>query len=209
MGWKARTKQGEECVQKSHQGLCTSHKSCMNNRCIDLEGMQAWCVTQGRNLPGGEESREQTERAVPHPICPSLLPSAPAASPFAGSQEQSCRAQSTCGCPQTQVMAWGCLRIRQISLEGAGHFRGTETFAQNSPVKLCELSLDQECRAELWASLAAVLEKYRYKSSLIPQVTLREKHPPALRAVWLMDCASTALVPAAWGDVLVTPRKVP
>lgn len=27
--------------------------------------MQVWCVIQGSNLPGREESREQTERAVP------------------------------------------------------------------------------------------------------------------------------------------------
>lgn len=66
VGWRARTKQGEECVQKSRQGLCTSLKSCMNNRCIDLEGMQAQCVIRGRNLSGREESREQTKRAVPH-----------------------------------------------------------------------------------------------------------------------------------------------
>lgn len=89
-------------------------------------------------------------------------------------------------------MLWGCLRLRQIS-----QFRGTETFAQSSPAKILELSLDQECRAELWASLVAALEKYRYKSSLIHQVTLRKKHPPAPRAVWLMNCALTALVPAA------------
>lgn len=68
VGWKERAKEGEECVQKSHQELCISHKSCMNNRCIDLEGMQAWCVIPGGNLAGREESREsreQRERAVP------------------------------------------------------------------------------------------------------------------------------------------------
>jgi len=71
--------------------------------------------------------------------------------------------------------------------------RGTETFAQNSPVKLLDLSLDQECGAELQASPVTVLEKHMYKSSLIPQVTQRKKHPPALRAVWLLNCASTRL----------------
>lgn len=128
VGWKASTKQGEECVQKSGQGLCTSYKSSMNNQYIDLEGMQARCVIRGRNVPGREESRELSERAVPHrtsrltapaPLRSTSWRRAPA-SPSAASQEQSCRAQSTCGCPQKQVMVWGCLRLRQISLEGSG-----------------------------------------------------------------------------------------
>lgn len=49
--------------------------------------------------------------------------------------------------------------------------KGTETFAQNSPVKLFDLPLDQECRAELRASPVTVLEKHMHKSSLIHQVT--------------------------------------
>ena len=71
--------------------------------------------------------------------------------------------------------------------------RGTETFAQNPPVKLFDLSLDQECRAELQASPVTVLEKHMYKSSLIHQVTQRKKHPSALRAVWLLNYALTGL----------------
>lgn len=71
--------------------------------------------------------------------------------------------------------------------------RGTETFAQNSPVKLFEPSLDQECGAELRASPVTVLEKHMYKSSLIHQVTQGKNHPPALCAVWLLNCASAGL----------------
>lgn len=49
--------------------------------------------------------------------------------------------------------------------------KGTETFAQNSPVKPFDLPLDQECRAELRASPVTVLEKHMHKSPLTYQVT--------------------------------------